>query len=138
MSVPPPPEPMSSLAPPCPNCRQPWLENALACPNCGFLRPAVWPPAPTGQPEIRPRSPSNLITRSVTGDILLGLGVSVVSFIILGIGILLIPILYLTLRRQYPVFARGMGFGWIAGAALPLGLLAVCVAASLVGRFGHP
>lgn len=137
MSVPPPEPAALEVSPPCPNCGQPWQENAPACPNCGFLRPSVWPP-PGSQPGVSPRPPSNLVTNSVTADILLALGISVVCFATLGAGLLLNPILYFALRRQYPVFARGLGFGWLGGTALTLGALAVCIAAlSQSSQNGH-
>lgn len=129
MSVPPPEPASSELFPPCPNCGQPWPPEVPVCPNCGYLRPAgsSWLPTPGGQPATRPRLPSKLVTGSATGDVLLGLGISALTFVSLGIGFLVIPILYFLMRRQYPVFARGLGFGWIAGTALLLGALAVCI-----------
>ena len=120
-----PPLELAEPSAPCPNCGTPWPENAPACPNCGRLRPAVWPPAPAGSPAAAPPPATRLVTRSETGDILLGLGVSVAA-LLAGIGFLLLPILYFVLKRQTPTFARGLGFGWLAGTALLLGALGVC------------
>lgn len=131
MSVPPPGSLPLEASSPCPNCGQPWPPNAPACPNCGFLRPvgSSWPPTPIGQAETAPRpsAPSKLVTSTATGDILLGLGLSALLFVMLGAGLLVVPVLYLALRRQYPVFARGLGFGWLGGSAIILGAFALCV-----------
>lgn len=127
MSVPLPPEPLSSgPSAPCPNCGLPWPENAPACPNCGFLRPAVWPPTPQGQVAPIPHLP-RLVTKSATGDLLLGLGLSLISFFGVGLGVVAMPILYFVLQPRYPAFARGIGFGWLGGMALLLGAFAVCI-----------
>ena len=112
----------------CPNCGLPWPPEAPVCPNCGYVRPEIpsWPPSPGGQPGLSAPTPSKLVTGSAAGDIFLGLGISLASFLV-GIGIVVIPILYFVLRRSYPVLARGLGFGWLAGTALVLGALALCL-----------
>ncbi len=124
MSVPLPPAP----SPPCPNCGLPWLPDAPVCPNCGYVRPEIpsWPPTPGGQPGLAALPPSKLVTGSATGDIFLGLGISLASFLV-GIGIVVMPVLYFVLRRSYPILARGLGFGWLAGMALLLGAFAICI-----------
>jgi len=124
----PPPEPLSfGPSSPCPNCGQLWSENAPACPNCGFLRPAVWPPVPTGQVSAAP-VPPRLATGNATGDLMLGLGISVASWAIFGLGFILLPILYLSLNSRFPVFARGLGYGWLGGIALAFGAFLICTA----------
>ena len=124
----PPPEPLpSGPSTPCPNCGQLWPENAPACPNCGFLRPAVWPPVPTGQVSAA-TAPPRLVTGNAKGDIALGLGISVVSYAIFGLGLVLLPILYLILNSRFPVFARGLGYGWLGGIALAFGAFLICTA----------
>ena len=124
----PPPEPLpAGPSAPCPNCGQLWPENAPACPNCGFLRPVVWPPTPTGQVSAAPVL-SRLITGNAKGDIILGLGISVVSYVIFGLGLVLLPILYLTLNSRFPIFARGLGYGWLGGIALAFGAFLICTA----------
>ncbi len=122
MSVPPPP------SVPCPNCGMPWPADAPVCPNCGYVRPDIpsWPPPPGGRIGAPSVPYSKLVTGSDTGDILLGLGISLASFFV-GIGIIVMPILYFALRRSYPVLARGLGFGWLTGTALLLGALAICI-----------
>lgn len=125
MPVPLPPVP----SPPCPNCGMPWPPAAPVCPNCGYVRPDIpsWPPPPGGQPSLPAMPPPvKLVTGNAAGDIVLGVGVSLASFFV-GIGILVIPIMYFVLRRPYPVLARGLGFGWLTGAVLLLGALALCV-----------
>ena len=127
MSTPPLEPPPAGLSAPCPNCGQLWPENAPACPNCGFLRPAVWPPTPTGQVSAAP-APPRLATGTATGDIALGLGISVISYAIFGLGLVLLPILYLTLNSRFPVFARGLGYGWLGGIGLAFGAFLICTA----------
>lgn len=117
----------SDAAPPCPNCGQPWPENAPACPNCGLLRPAVWPPPPGGSAAPSP-VPLRLVTGKAAGDIALGVFLSLLSFALAGLGVVLMPILYFVFQPRFPVFARGLGFGWLTGMALILGAFAVCVA----------
>ena len=123
MSVPPP-----QPSPPCPNCGLPWPPEAPICPNCGYVRPEIpsWPPSPGGQPGLAAPIPSKLVTGNDTGDVLLGVGISLASLFV-GIGIIAMPILYFALRRSYPVLARGLGFGWLVGAAAALGILAICI-----------
>lgn len=115
-------------SPPCPNCGLPWPPDAPVCPNCGYVRPEIpsWPPSPGGQPGLLALPPVKLVTGHATGDIFLGLGISLASFLV-GIGIVVMPILYFALRRRYPILARGFGFGWLAGMALLLGAFAICL-----------
>jgi len=37
------------------------------------------------------------------------------------------PILYFTLKLKNPIFARGIGYGFLAGVVLLLGAFGVCV-----------
>ena len=121
-----PPQPLPS--PPCPNCGMPWPPEAPVCPNCGYVRPEIpsWPPSPGGQPGLSATLPPKLATGNATGDIMLGIGVGLASFAV-GIGILAAPVLYFVLRGSYPVLARGLGFGWLAGVVLLLGAFAICL-----------
>ena len=103
------------------------------------MRPAApaWPPPPSGLAAGPLPPASRLVTGNATGDVLLGLGVSLLSLLV-GVGLVAAPILYFALRRQYPNFGRGLGFGWLVGAALLLGALTVCfVALSQSGQNGH-
>ena len=128
MSVPP-PQPFQPVpSPPCPNCGLPWPPEAPVCPNCGYVRPEIpsWPPSPGGQPGLSTLPPPKLVTGNATGDMVLGIGIGLSSFSV-GIGIIAIPVLYFVLRRSYPVLVRGLGFGWLAGMALLLGALAICL-----------
>ena len=109
---------------PCPNCGAPWPPGAGVCPNCGFVRPA-WPP-PAGRVAPAPPVP-RLITGKAWGDLTLGIGLSFLSNFLAGAGFLLMPVLYFTLKRNYPVFARGIGYGILAGLALLLGAFAFCL-----------
>ena len=128
-----PPGPLPSEASiPCPNCGRPWPANAPACPNCGLLRPAVWPPSPSGSAAPSP-VPPRLVTGKAAGDIVLGLLLSLLSFALAGLGVVLMPILYFVFQPRFPVFARGIGFGWLTGMALILGAVAVCFAVVLKG-----
>ena len=116
----------------CPNCGQAWPPGAAVCPHCGFVRPgasAAWPPPPGGLVAPPPPPVSKLVTGRAWGDITLGIGLSVVSCFLLGLGFILMPILYFTLRPKYPVFARGLGYGFLAGVALLLGAFALCLVA---------
>ena len=137
MSLPPPPSPLPSV--PCPNCGMPWPGDATVCPNCGYIRPALpaWTPAPAGleSPYLLP--PINLITGKTWGDMTLGVVVSFLSCNAIGIGYIAMPILYFVLKPKYPVFARGIGFGFLVGAVLILGALALCIGALTLSNFLH-
>ena len=117
----------------CPNCRAPWLEGAVICPNCGFVpsTSSSWPPPPSNFPNPAfvptptPTAPK-LVTGKAWGDVTLGIGISFASNFLYCLGFLVMPILYFTLRANYPVFARGIGYGLIAGLALLLGAVAWC------------
>jgi hypothetical protein len=122
---------------PCPNCGLPWPPDATVCPNCGFIRSstASWPPPPSGfVPTPLPPVP-RLVTGKAWGDVTLGLGISVLSNFLGGLGFLVMPILYFVLRPNFPVLARGIGFGILAGIALALGALVWCFA--YLGRGFH-
>ena len=112
---------------PCPNCGAHWPPGAGVCPNCGYVRPA-WPPPPAGR--VTPSLPpvSKLVTGKDWGDLTLGVSLSFLSNFLACIGFVLMPILYFTLKPKYPVFARGLGYGTLAGLVLILGAFAVCVA----------
>ena len=117
----------------CPNCRTEWSGEVTVCPNCGYVRPSEmsWPPAPTGQGQVPlpPRMPfvPKLVTGKVWGDISLGISITLASFVVYCLGLIVMPILYFSLRAQYPVFARGIGYGLLGGALIALGALGVCL-----------
>ena len=117
---------------PCPNCGTPWPSGATVCPNCGFIRPAVpaWPPPPVGvaAPYGVPPPVPKLVTGKAWGDITLGIGLSFLSNFLACTGFLVMPILYFTLRPNYPTFARGLGYGTLAGLVLLLGAFVYCMA----------
>jgi hypothetical protein len=138
---------------PCPNCGLPWPQDATVCPNCGFIHLPLpeWPPQPLGQmpPSALGQMPSSklpetkLLTGNATGDIWLGLGISVAPLLIIRLLsssfkshffyepiVALPPILYFVLRRRDPVLARGLGFGVLIGLAL---ILLVIVGVVLLG-----
>ena len=117
----------------CPNCGTKWTDTTMVCPNCGYLRPAEasWPPPPTGLGQ-RPISPliplvPKLVTGTVWGDITLGVSITLASFVIYCLGLIVMPILYFSLRAQYPIFTRGIGYGLLGGAVIALGALGVCL-----------
>jgi len=67
-----------------------------------------------------------LLTGAAWGDMTLGIGISFVSnFFCLGF--IVMPILYFTLKMKYPIFSRGIGYGFLAGVVLLLGAFGVCV-----------
>ena len=115
---------------PCPNCNNPASADAALCPHCGAILPptaasAVWPPPPSNSPPPAPFV-QKLVTASESGDVTLGIGVTVLICIFGGIGLVASPILYFMLRPSAPFFARGIGYGFLVGAALLFGALAVC------------
>lgn len=114
---------------PCPNCGTAWPPGAAVCPHCGYIRPGVpaWPPPPMG--VVAPPTPPapKLVTGKAWGDMTLGIGLSFVSNFLGGAGFIVMPILYFTLRAQYPIFSRGIGYGFLAGLVLLLGAIGVCL-----------
>ena len=112
----------------CPNCGTAWPPDVNVCPNCGYIRPGVpaWPPPPTGLAAMPPPTLPRLVTGKAWGDMTLGIGISFLSNAVVCLGLLVMPILYFTLRPNYPVFARGIGFGILAGLVLLLGAFVVC------------
>jgi len=118
---------------PCPNCGTAWPPDVNVCPHCGYIRPLApaWPPPPTsiGVAALPPSLTPKLVTGKAWGDVTLGIGLSFVSNFLGGVGLVVMPILYFTLRAQYPTFARGIGYGLLAGLALVLGALVWCFAA---------
>lgn len=120
---------------PCPNCRQPVDQGKTVCPNCGAVLLGDWPPSPVGTSPPPAPPAGKLVTGRPNGDFVLGLVVSVASFFVLCLGLLVMPILYLTLSRTYPAFARGIGWGWLLTV---LGATAVCFGPAFQQQwFGH-
>ena len=116
---------------PCPNCGTSWPPEATVCPDCGYIRPSIpaWPPPPTGPGAVASPPPPapRLVTGKAWGDVTLGIGLSLVSYFLACAGFLVMPILYLTLKPKYPVFARGIGYGLLVGMALLLGAFVWCL-----------
>lgn len=121
---------MSVPIPSCPNCGAAWPPDATVCPNCGYIGPRApaWPPPPTGVVAPPPPPAPKLVTGKVWGDLTLGLGLSFVSNFLFCAGFVVMPILYFTLKPNYPVFTRGIGYGTLAGLVVLLGAVAVCFA----------
>jgi len=113
----------------CPNCGTEWPTGAEACPHCGYRRSdlASWPPTPEGfiTPPLPPEP--RLVTGKAWGDMTLGVGITFASFIPYCLGMLVMPILYFTLRRNYPYFGRGIGYGLLVGFVVLAGALAWCL-----------
>lgn len=115
----------------CPNCGTAWPPGAAACPHCGWQPPgASWPPAPTSgfvQPP-PPPAPGRLLTGRAWVDMTLGVLATLLSSLVGGLGLVVMPILYFVLRPNFPVFARGIGYGLLVVGALILGAIAWCFA----------
>ena len=116
----------------CPNCRIAWPEGASVCPNCGYVpspAPSSWPPPPSIFRGVSQSPPGpKLLTGKVWGDLTLGIGISFASNFLYCLGLVIMPILYFMLRANYPVFARGIGYGIVAGLTLLLGAVVWCFA----------
>lgn len=118
---------------PCANCGEPVDEGQRICPHCGREQP---PPLPV----LEGRTLSGeLMGRLLTGvawlDIVLGIIAGLGSPFLYGIGLIAAPLLYFVMRPHYPIFARGLGYGMLAFAAIFLGLVAWCIAALSSGGF---
>jgi zinc-ribbon domain len=122
----------------CPNCGRPVEAGAAICPNCGA--------------RTRPPQAGRLFTGVPWLDTMLGFMTVVVSLLLFGIGmraeggqtalvappavitlllttdLLVVPVLYLVLQRNYPAFTRGIEFAMLTLLAIALGALAICVA----------
>jgi len=109
----------------CPNCGTAWPVGVDVCAHCGFVRAPAWPPAPTGQPPPLPPAP-RLLTGAAWGDMTLGVVIGLGSNLFYGLGLVIAPILYFVLRPKYPIFTRGIGYGYLAVVALLLGAAAWC------------
>lgn len=122
----------------CPNCGTVWTPGAAACPHCGWQPPgASWPPAPNGgfvQPPLPPQG--RLLTGKAWADITLGVVSTLLSSFVGGLGLVVMPILYFVLRPNFPVFARGIGYGLLGILALILGAIAWCFASVFGGGRG--
>lgn len=122
---------------PCPNCGELVEADKTMCPNCGrSLTPPpvpaddIWPPPPEGFVAPQPTAPpvGKLITGKPWGDYALGIVSGLGSVFMFGIGLPLIPILYFTMRRTYPMFARGIGHVGLLWLVVLLGAFIVCMA----------
>ncbi len=52
--------------------------------------------------------------------------------LIMCLGVLVIPIIYAVSQRNYPVFARGLGIGYVLGFG---GAFLVCLGPSLLSQY---
>lgn len=122
----------------CPNCGTPWPNGAAVCPHCGWQQPnAAWPPAPVGgfvQPPPPPMP--RLVTGRAWADLTAGIFTTLMTSFIGGLGIVVMPVLYFIIKPNYPVFARGIGYGILGVFALMLGALAWCFATVFSGHQG--
>lgn len=120
----------------CPNCGTPWPTGAAVCPHCGWQQPdAAWPPVPIGGfVQTPPPTQGRLITGKAWADITLGVVATLLSSAIGGLGLFVMPILYFVLRPNFPVFARGIGYGLLGILALILGAIAWCFASIFGGN----
>jgi hypothetical protein len=118
---------------PCDNCGEPVNDDQRICPRCGREQP---PPLPVLEGKaLSGQEIGRLLTGVAWLDIVLGIVAVFGSLFLYGIGLLAAPILYFVLRPRYPIFARGLGYGMLAFAAILLGLVAWCIAALSSGGF---
>ena len=115
---------------PCPNCGSQVGVGTTVCPNCGAVLPPpsaqpAWPPPPGGFPPPQTFA-LKLVTGSTAGDVILGIVLSFVTCFIGGLGLIASPILYFVLRPTHPMFARGLGYGFLTALVLLLGAFALC------------
>ncbi len=99
---------------PCPNCGSLYDPASRVCPNCGAAGPA----APNGR----------LVTGNAVADGFLGFVVGFFSWFLYVVGAIALLILYFSIKRQYPAFARGILMGLFAFLVIMLGLFALCLA----------
>jgi hypothetical protein len=105
----------------CPNCGQGVPEGVTLCPNCG----AAVPPTPTLRGA--PPEPERLMTKHRWLDVTLGLLTVVGAFMLFGVGVLVALLIYFVVKKSYPVYARGIGYGLAFIGILLFGALAWCV-----------
>ena len=130
---------------PCPHCGQPVAPEKTVCPHCGTAMPTVWPPPPEGITP-PPVPPVRLLTGRRGGDIALGIIAAVFSTVVFLYVPLVVPMLgglrlpfglffvaalgvYFWTRPRYPIFARSLGWTYLAEIALALGAVALCFVA---------
>lgn len=101
----------------CPNCNQPVGSSAF-CPNCGA--------------DLRIKIPEKLLTHAAGVDIFLGIVIGLALIATFGVGLLVVPILWLTLRGSYASLARGFGISVLVVVALFLGAIALCFGAIFI------
>jgi hypothetical protein len=97
------------------------------CPNCGAaLNEGVWPPPLEGSPQPVPPSPVRLKTGSIPGDVALGIGFTVLFFVLCGVGVIAVPIYYSGQRKIYPTYARAIGWSYIVALVVFGGAFYTC------------
>jgi RNA polymerase subunit RPABC4/transcription elongation factor Spt4 len=118
----------------CSNCGAVSPEGTQMCPSCGrelsspgYSPSSVWPPGPAGQVDPGPTI-IRLLTGSTAGDIWIGIAATLVGIIgtafTFGISLVATVIAYFMLRPKYPVFHRGMSYGF---AVIFFMLMAPCL-----------
>ena len=123
----------------CLNCGQVCDSSHRFCPLCGgtLVAPPMWPPAPGGRNAPRePQPPVPMITRSSTGDTVIGAVAAVLftlAIALYGLGVVLWLVGGVILRR-YPYALRGMAIGCGLWALVLLGAFIWCIASP--GEFG--
>jgi len=121
---------MNPQQPICPNCGRPMDGPTPNCPNCGVSLQAygAWPPPPDGQ--IQPVAPSpQLLTGAVWGDVIVGIIATIGLYVLWCTGLITVPLLYSFQRRKYPIFARALGWAYIASLVGLGGAFLACVGA---------
>ena len=122
----------------CDNCGATLPPEAGICPTCGKdisppqnMASGIWPPGPKGQIVLAP-DPIPLCTGSVAGDIALGVITSfagvILAFITLSIALVAVIIVYFSARKNYPVYIRGMNYGFTAAVFMLMTPCLLCIA----------
>ena len=102
--------------PRCPYCGGGMAVGQGQCHQCGTVLGAIH------QPRV-------LLTGSAVGDRIFGFAVGFFSWFLYGLGGIGAIILYFILQRNYPVFARSLGFGILSIVVILLGAFALCLVA---------
>ena len=98
----------------------------IRCRQCDALMEDARPFCPECGHEQGPQRPPMSAAASIF-QVILGFLTGFCSPSVFGIGYFVAIAMYFVLRRDYPVFAKGMLVGILTFAAIILGLLATCV-----------
>jgi len=124
----------------CPNCQATSPAGTTYCPACGrelsqpgFSATSVWPPTPQGYVAPTPLV-VNLVTGNVAGDITLGIVTMIVGAVLIpftiGIALIGMLVVYSKCYHKYPVYRRGMNYGFAAVFFLLMSPCLFCLAGS--------